>query len=781
MTRSGGSWLDPLLDPAPLVAKATGSADVTARIGLALLLEAQFALYASIGHRAGWPEFGTPAGDGSSAELRLLAAVARVFADEPDAASELLDLAASGEPADLSLVAAVLASVAYSLRDELRAAREILDVRLAASSDALERRLLLTHLGLRAAEDDDVDDAITKTREARGDDEPTSGNERLLWVVATLNLRSFEQRLPPDQRTIDPYDLPLRSAVPAVSRSEMLLATGLDDYLKAEFESALVNPYARSILWRAQDPVEQGLLGALLRGECLADWNAIGFSRISLGRYRVLAGVGRSEEALAEAFDLFRRAGDDKSLGGAARMILRLGPLSTLRQVVAATVDARWTWVDTIPRLALLVNAADVLKPDEAARALKRVLEPECFLRNLRLAADAAAALLTVAPLEAHTDTARRLLDLAESHADSGAVMQSLPRTLRALRFGDLNRPTRGPWLQYVRDRLGRGGEPGLLAQAVAVLLAASEPDAIAVAAGEAFVQRPTLDTVAVFLDADVELPPEVAEDALELALESLSQIRERAARGSYGLGGVSVPLVVFELLQSIDRPEGWQTLIDFLIDPNVDMAEKTRALDAMARPEAKIDFTAAAGLKSQLGGLTAVSVDPGASDDAFKAAALRLALKLDAASGSDVLAELLRLSGSDKPFARIQAARTLPAATHAIGGEVAITLALRLTDDPHPDVRAHAARALASRFAEVDEPLATVVHARLQVLLKDPGSLVPQATIAGLYDGYRADRPPPWELALIIGQLQHEHPSHGVGQAATQFHNLSSGTATPR
>src|SRR5207244_2522521 len=130
-------------------------------------------------------------------------------------------------------------------------------------------------------------------------------------------------------------------------------------------------------------------------------------------------------------------------------------------------------------------------------------------------------------------------------------------------------------------------------------------------------------------------------------------------------------------------------------------------------------------------------------SGEAFEASALRLALKLNAASGSDVLADLLRLSGSDKPYARIQAALTLPAAAQAIGGEVAITLALRLTDDPHPDVRAHAARALASRFADVHEPLATVVHERLLALLNDPGSLVPQATIAGLYDGYRADRPP--------------------------------------
>lgn len=355
-------------------------------------------------------------------------------------------------------------------------------------------------------------------------------------------------------------------------------------------------------------------------------------------------------------------------------------------------------------------------------------------------------------------------------------VLQSVPRVLHVVRWSDIDWTVRGQWLDYVGRHFGQGGDESLLAEAAAVYLAMSEPDAIAAIVRKAWARRPALGTVAVFLDGGVELPEEVGKGAIELAVASLREIRDAAAKGTYGFGTLSVPLLLFSLLQHVNDEQAWQEMADFLLDPLVGMADKTRTLDAMADDRTRVDFTAARALKPHLASLEAFADELGASGDAFRASALRLALKLHGgAGGAQVMAELFRLATSENAFARMQAAMTLPRAADLIGPPVAVTLTLGLTTDRHPDVRAWAARALASRFADVDEPLQTAVHERLRALLDDPGTLVPQGVIVGLADGQRAGRDVPRDLLGIVAHLQTHHASHGVRRnAAMLFQQLA-------
>ncbi len=759
-----------LIAPAGLLREGTWTKQPTPEVALALLLDVELTIYERHAKRAAWAAVGAPADADAEPERRLIAAVGRHLAGVDGAPAEIADLAA--ETGDLGLVATVLAATAYAALDDYDRARALLNDRLTSTSDAVAQRLVRLHLGMRAIEADDLDDAIATTRAARGEEPAANGVERTLWIVACSNLFRFEQKLRPTERTIDIADVPPRTDDPVINRTDILLASGLDEYLRAEFEDALVNPYERTIVWRAQEPVERGLVAAVNRGEALADWNGIAVARRALGRYRVLTGVGRSDAALAEAFDLLRRVGDAKGLGASARTVVRVGPLESLRATTSATVTATWTDIDRTARLALLSNAADLLDAEEAAIALDRVLDPEVFVRLAPAAHHAAAALLGVVAADAHNNAARRLLQLARDHAGP-LLLQSLPRPLQALRWPDLDAAVREQWLEYVREHLGGGGDESLLAESVAVSLAGSDPDQIAAVARDAWSRRPALATVAIFLDGGVELPRDVGDRAIAHALASLREIRANAAKGEYGLGTLSVALILFHLLQHLPDDDAWRELAEFIVDPLVGMGDKTRTLEAMAADGTRVDVAAATILKPRLADLDGFADELGASGDAFHASALSLALKLlGAAAPAAVMAELLDLATSENAGARLQAARTLPGATNVIGAAVAATLLLGLCADRHPDVRAHAARSLAS-FPDIDEPLQTAIEDRLRSLLADAGTLVPQAAIAGFADRLRAGHELRQDLLAVVARLKTDHPCRAVRANATTLFEL--------
>jgi hypothetical protein len=299
--------------------------------------------------------------------------------------------------------------------------------------------------------------------------------------------------------------------------------------------------------------------------------------------------------------------------------------------------------------------------------------------------------------------------------------------------------------------------------------LGATEPDAIRTCVGDAFAADPRLDTLEVFLHDDAPIPVDAAARGLEIARESLKRVRESAAKGTYSLGGLNVSLLTFLLLQRVRSDEAWSELTDFLLDPAVDITEKTATLNAMAHSATDVDSATAQRLQSELAELTGWFNELGATEDELRAAAVRLAVKLGAASPRSVLNELLRLAGSLKPSARIQAARTLARVIGLIDASAVVTLALQLTDDRDPEVRAAAARSLAVLFADASDPFSAATHERLLRLLRDPGSLVPQATVAGLYDAYHAGRLPPPALVAAVSDLR-DHLSRGVRLAAETF-----------
>lgn len=131
----------------------------------------------------------------------------------------------------------------------------------AAAGDAsVETRLVVT-VARESAGDHEA--PIARTREGRGDEPPKdAGFLYSLWVVASHNLWRFEFKLPREEWTVEQATLSLRTTDPAITRIEVLLADGLDEYLEGEFEEALVNSYQRRLVWRAQDPVERGLAAA---------------------------------------------------------------------------------------------------------------------------------------------------------------------------------------------------------------------------------------------------------------------------------------------------------------------------------------------------------------------------------------------------------------------------------------------------------------------------------------------------------------------------------------
>src|SRR5215204_6295813 len=190
------SWLEPLLDPSPLIRASQRETTRDPRIGLALLLEAQFRRYRGLAEENDWPPLGEPAEPHADAGRRLLAALGLHFVGDRRAEREYQRLARSRDSAFRTLVA-VLTSIYFRDLGRQADAVSVLERRMKRSSDGLEQMLLGLHLGNRFAEEGAWEAALAATEVARGhraSAKPVRWRDQLGWV-AEQNIFQFNWRL----------------------------------------------------------------------------------------------------------------------------------------------------------------------------------------------------------------------------------------------------------------------------------------------------------------------------------------------------------------------------------------------------------------------------------------------------------------------------------------------------------------------------------------------------------------------------------------------------------
>ena len=268
------TWLDVLLDPAPLIRAHAerGAPGDKHRIGMALLLEAKLSEYEHLARQHGLPSLTSRPEPAPDAVTGLLVALVLHLTGEQDAITRYTDLATSNAvPSDLRTVAAVLASIALSDAGDITRAASLLSDQDSAAESDLERVLLLLHRGLRQAERGDLPDAIVIMERARTLCDTPTGSDRItsaLSLVAQRNAQAF--RLLAHTRSLTQL-IPSRTTSSILMRVDQLIGDALSSYLYNTFDTLVEDPYARTFRWTASDPVDIPLFAALLRAECLAD------------------------------------------------------------------------------------------------------------------------------------------------------------------------------------------------------------------------------------------------------------------------------------------------------------------------------------------------------------------------------------------------------------------------------------------------------------------------------------------------------------------------------
>jgi hypothetical protein len=762
-----GDWLALLIDPSRRIGRRAREIGPAPALGVAILLEVRLSLYRALGPEHGWPQLGLPyvaTGDGAA---DLLGALSSQLAGHETATALYRETAEDrSNPSDLRTVAAILGGIALADAGQPAAAIDQLDHLLPDVVDKEERSLLLLHAGVRLAETGAYEEALARTQLAMDESRSvkrSASSAQVVRVVGSHNRWQFEQRL--GVRSASPFALPSRSDIAALTRVDLLAEEGLSKFFDRQFETSLQSPYARTVRFEAFDEVEAALLGALLRAESLADWTQILRLRRSLGRYEITSKVGLAERSFEVGFDLLRRAGDADGIERSARLVRTIGPLESLRAAAAGSLATSWTQETEAAQLRLLEYGADLLQPKEAEAAARRIVESDVLRRVTVAAAPALSNLLAATPKSVHRDVAAQLLHLAQTE-DDALVLQSLPRIVAALRWGDVPVTERRKWLTFVRKHLSETSSQAMVAHTVASTLGRLMLIEVSKITTAAMNREPSLELAAILVNIDADVPDETWEEALRVAQHALNKIRADAQQGSYAFGSLNVGALTAELLRKKSTRAIWDALTGFLLDPRVGAGDKTDALNRISRTDIRIPRDAANALRRALPDVSAVYDALSTAPELYEAARLRLAVRLDAVGQGQLLARLLRLAAGHTALARIAAADLIPSTRRLLGQAATLPVALLLAADNDADVRAHAANALGA-VAPSAAPFAAQTTERLLELLAEPNAFVPAATIAGLVTRHRDGAKLPAKLVEAVRRLSKRHSSRQVRENA--------------
>jgi hypothetical protein len=760
------SWLEPLLDPSGLLDKARGR-QPDLRMGAAMLLDGRTLEYLRAQDESDLPQFGRPGPSDAPPDRALVAGISAHLSGEPSAGSLYRRIVEGASDADLRITAGVLAAIALDDQGDVLGALSVLDGLSRNLLATVGDLLLLVQRSVRLAEAgswSEARDAAEAARSARTVKGP------LAWVdalrrVSAYNQLSFGFHLNLAPRT---FNLPSRARSRLLSHVDDMISEGLASYFSEGFDSSFVHPYEQSVKWSAQDAVATPLFGALLRAECLGDWMGLERVRKLTGRYVLVSSLGRPERQPTSGFHLLRRAGDTKAIERAVEAYRRFGPLLPLRTIGEQLVQSQWLRRETAANLVLLASVADVLSEGTASQALARALSRDVLdaiptwdvLRALP-------ALLESSDTSSQTQTAQTVLDLLTPQ-QYPLTIQAVNMVVGALRWDEVPSALTHSWLGFAAAQI-QAGPYDVLAASILRALRDLFPDDTRRVALEAFQEKPSVFLASVCAEVAARPPSALTPVFSRVLRDDLLRIRADASKGSFSMSVAnSAGAATWFLLASPGDEDLWQDVLDFLGDPHVAASEKIGAIDALTGRAEEIPARVAVALSESLHSIAAATPPLFGLREEFEGAILRLGSRLGSFSPDDATGRLLGL-GAGTPAARMEAARSVPAAAPQVPIDALASLVLSLTQDSNLDVRFAGATVLPGVEAKTDGPLAGVLRSREFDLLNDPGALVPLGVCWGVRDARKTQFHSTEQLQQALGVVMRTHLSNAVRRAARE------------
>lgn len=754
-------WLDVLIQPSDTLRRRSIAAELR---GAALLLDGQLIEYSRQQQELDLPELGELANASGSPGRHIIAAIGIQFSGETDAWRIYASILERNDlTADQRICVSILSGIALADADESARAGRVLDAALTVEAETAHTVLLHLHRGMRFAEADMVGEALSATLKAQ--DELQHLSSRRKWAPTLRAIAQYnEWALSGLSGEFVFHERRPRRDSPPLSRVHLHQRAALARYLQNEYDAALRTVSQRVIGGRVEDPIDRDLYRAVLRAECLADWYELQDARQLLGRYRIKEAIGRPSRGTTRAFQLLRRARDDKGLGLAATALRTEGPIEALRDATIAFAQGHWARHEEASIAEVLAAGADLLDEDLSEKTITKVVNRVTEFHRREYWILVLARLANYAPVDLAVD----ILSLFKGVLDNSPtsyLAREVARGITELNWSRIPDEARRPWIDYLNKHFMERGDEGVISEALAETLFVIERDAVVKTVSHAVSREPRLSTTRVAINADVRLDQAAAAAATGQSLELLSQIRADAAKGKYTFFATPGAHVLAHLLITYDGTDAeWQRLVEFLSDPVVADSSKIDALEYLSRHADDIPEEARNAFRKRLQDLEAFHDPLMGSKEALAGAVLRLGLALSAIEEVEAFSRLVALATKESPEARRQASRGLVGVYERSPSPAVLTLALILTRDVNAAVRADAGRSLALLDGGPEEFKSLRVD-RLLAMLRDPGVLVPLLTLRGLAEG--DSRHLPREVLAEVSELANQHASETIRRAA--------------
>jgi hypothetical protein len=768
------NWFNALIRPDHLV----GIPDrrLSAEAATSVLLDGALGLYTHLARRFEWPS--PDEARHASPSFKLVSALLLQLQGSADPGMfDVLALDDTREPSERALAGA-LACAFHAEAGTVMRGIELLSILLASPKiEDTTRAYLQTHLSLRYMETGDWDRAsgslalsIAILNDVRAAGEESEA--RLTEALRAINARNeFHLRVMRSGKVV-----PLDGGYTTwhLARVKTLTAEALAKDVNLSFESKFQNPRRSSLRFQQYDEVEQGLWGALLRAESLADFEAINDARKNLGRYLLISSAGLKERAPNAGFLLLVRGGDAKGVAEATTTYLDRGPLHVVAHLGNEMAQRAWHPLEVAPTLKLIALAADVLEPELVPPTLQRLFDSyDAMSRPMALQSatsdviEATAELARVASVDVQSRAALFALTLALNSSD-GMALQALPAVVHAIRWVDQPDDIVDRWIAFVRESMSSHGDRRLVAESALHALLPHRTEELFEFARFVLPGSQALAAAAASTGL-VSLLTEAEVAALsETLVRSLQGTQEAAARGSFSMGGGHDAAALFALVltQRPSKPSLWDRLTAFLFNTDVSWADKRRAIEVLLDHVDKVPSNVIDQMKASFDAMTTIGKFESWLDDdsGVDHVTLRAASVLGTRTPDALLHELLRLAASGKASERIEATRT---ATYvdATDDAVMLSLLLLLSRDSVSLVRAHASQALLIRSWDEELRGLSLVWSRLRELLSDSGRESVLGALQGLSRSQRTL--PPLDIVRQIKALATRHPSWRVRMLA--------------
>jgi len=541
-------------------------------------------------------------------------------------------------------------------------------------------------------------------------------------------------------------------------------------FIAETYESRLGAHRGRITMGKGDVTFELGA-EALLIAELSGDSNSVTGHREALGRYRLLRARDLDRFEASEALRLLRTARSKDSLEMGLDWVRARGPLSAVEDAANAILKRR-TLRERLDEfeLAILADAADLLKPRDLARAIAAIiavhLSGQATLRSIEI--------------EKAWRALARLLP--ESGRDSKVIAQ----VLRAVRHNVHSFPsTTSAMCQVVEaaewGEVATGVRQGLVEWAQTVPTEADLHDlAMTVLRVAGVVPEGGISPVeATFRLLDDESTDTQADPSIVMFfIEQLGSIVQEARGSRIAFGGIDMPALATALALRWDDRKLWHAIESVLIDGNVDAYFKRLTLDSLARTNDRPPKYFVDALRSNWNTVSNPKRDrlfsPVRQDGVF-VEAIRAAASLGLASRDELMRQTLKLTASSDPEAQLQGARTIAyVAAMYESPEWAHALLLQLSVHEDPNVGAAAARGLVAT-RRMGSALASTVEDRVIEILGADGLRRP---LYALHEYQAALRRTQQRLSRrevdVISSISENHSSRILRGAAAEVLRLN-------